>query len=85
MVHKTGHSLREDAIHALKDAKIDVFLLIDYRRSYDNVLNAILEHMSAPIILWARDPRTEQQIQNLEGKLEFRIVSINSSHFFLLF
>jgi len=48
----------------LLDLGIDVFLLIDYRTKYESVLRVMPEK---PIILWARDPRTEQQKHNLEG------------------
>jgi len=43
---------------------IDVFLLIDYRTQYDSLLQVMPE---IPIILWARDPRTKEQIHNLQG------------------
>jgi len=63
MIPAKKNHLRRDSLNALKSAKIDVFLLIDFRNDYNNVL----KYTSEPIILWARDPRTNQQIQNLEG------------------
>jgi len=55
---------KPQAAKALHDAKIDVFLTIDYRTAYDKVFWAMPD---TPIMLWARDPRTDQQIANLRG------------------
>jgi glycosyltransferase involved in cell wall biosynthesis len=45
----------------LRQLNINLFLLIDYRNAYHQVLESI----KAPIILWARDPRTQQQISKI--------------------
>ena len=55
---------KEKSAEALQQVGIDVLLTIDYRNDYDRVIKSL---PGVPIILWARDPRTNKQIENLEG------------------
>jgi len=57
-------SMIPGAERVLRSIDFDVFLLIDYRNNYNAVLDIFPE---TPVILWARDPRTNKQIENLQG------------------
>jgi len=48
----------------LRAAHVDLFLLVDWRDDYARALAALPR---TPVILWARDPRTQQQRANIEG------------------
>ena len=57
-----GDDVRSYATTALQQANIDVFLTIDFRKSYERVFSSLPK---VPVVLWARDPRTKKQVANL--------------------
>jgi len=58
-----------DSDAQFKKTRFDFFLTIDYRTDYRKVLNTYQGGQAAatPVIIWARDPRTRQQIFNIEN------------------
>lgn len=54
----------EESETTLKNAGIDVLLLIDYRKTYNDIVEIL---PTIPVILWARDPRTPDQLENVRG------------------
>jgi glycosyltransferase involved in cell wall biosynthesis len=52
------------AQHYLKKRQIDLLLFIDFRDDYLKVRAALPQ---VPIILWARDPRTQEQTRSIHG------------------
>jgi len=58
------HDKSSEARTLILNSGIDVFLTIDYRSQYDKVFSIL---PNVPVILWARDPRTSEQIDNLES------------------